>query len=102
MRSNERTDKRVAQYYSLYFWLFSTIVHYEQQKSRLVPSFGNAEPFTDEQTDSLLYNQVPRGTSYAITSSSMIVIVAVLVGVVGVVRIIMTVVVAIVVFKSGL
>ena len=27
VRANERTDERVAQYYSLYSWLFSTIVH---------------------------------------------------------------------------
>ena len=26
MRANERTDERVAQYYSLYSWLISTIV----------------------------------------------------------------------------
>ena len=28
MRANERTDERVAQYHSLYSWLFSTIVHF--------------------------------------------------------------------------
>ena len=26
LRANDRTDERVAQYFSLYFWLFSTIV----------------------------------------------------------------------------
>ena len=35
MRANERTDERVAHYYSLYSWLLSTIVECINQKIRM-------------------------------------------------------------------
>ena len=38
MRANEQTDERVAQYYSLYSWLFSTIVYLRHV------SYGISEP----------------------------------------------------------
>ena len=33
MQANERTDKRVAQYLRLYFWLIQTIVQWERHES---------------------------------------------------------------------
>ena len=38
VRANERTDERVAQYCSLYFWLFSTIVQWREIYPRMVKS----------------------------------------------------------------
>ena len=82
MRANERTDERVAQYFSLYSWLFSTIV---SRAICLCMNFDandriNAEKRTKEGGERGVEKwergrirgqeeQVPRGTADATTSS---------------------------------
>ena len=51
MRANERTDERVAQYFSLYSWLLSTIVQGKQMAPSPVSRKAVAPPFVPEYKD---------------------------------------------------
>jgi len=45
VRANERTDERVAQYFSLYSWLLLTIVHGENGEALFFPVQNYYFPF---------------------------------------------------------
>ena len=70
MRANERTDEQVAQYFNLYSWLLSTIVHpqdLETQVKRSAPRSSNLRPFGDEDDDDRLSaSSAPSGKAFLI------------------------------------